>query len=287
MITMTDTPANGDTGGAPAGADSAAWIASLDEDSRGYLTNRGLHDKPLADIAAASIKAHREAERLLGRPATDFLIKPKDASDEANHQAIRDFLGVPKDATGYKFDGLKFADGTDLDPATQDWLRGVATKIGLPAERAGEFAQEFIRFSDAAEADASAETTAKVEEGRAALKANWGQSYDANMVVAKNAFSTVMQESGLTPEQYGEAMTALENQVGYKGLMEVFRTIGLKMGEDKFVSNDAKTGLMTRDGATARLNELKADQAWVTRLNNGDTAARKEFEQLTTIMSAD
>lgn len=285
---MTDTPAEtGDTGGAPAGADSAAWIASLDEDSRGYLTNRGLQDKPLADIAAASIKAHREAERLLGRPATDFLVKPKDAADETNHQALRDFLGVPKDAADYKFDGVKFADGTDLDAATQDWLRGLAAKVGLPAARAPELAAEFVKFADGAEADASAETTAKVEEGKAALKANWGQSYDANMVVAKNAFNTVLQESGMTPEQYGEAMTALENQVGYKGLMEVFRTIGLKMGEDRFISNDGKTGLMTRDGATARLNELKADQAWVSRLNNGDASARKEFEQLTTIISAD
>lgn len=280
-----DAPANaGDTGGA---TDSAAWIASLDEDSRGYLTNRGLQDKPLADIAAASIKAHREAERLLGRPATDFLVKPKDAADEVNHRAIRDFLGVPADPAGYKFDGVKFTDGTDLDPATQDWLRNVSTKLGLPAARAPELAAEFVKFADAAETDANAETTAKVEEGRTALKANWGQNFDANMVVAKNAFNTILQESGMTPEQYGEAMTALENQVGYKGLMEVFRTIGLKMGEDRYVSNDAKTGLMTRDGAQARLNELKTDSAWVTRLNNGDTSARKEFEQLTTIMAAD
>lgn len=284
---MPETPATGDTGGATTGtpADSAAWIASLDEDSRGYLQNRGLHDKPLTDIAAASIKAHREAERLLGRPATDFLVKPKDAADEANHRALREYLGVPSDPAAYKFDGVKFADGTDLEPATQDWLRGVATKLGLPAERAPELAAEFVKFADSAESEASAATTATVQQEQAALKANWGQNYDANMVVARNAFTAVMQSAGMSPEEYGKAMTALEGQIGYKGLMEAFRTIGMKMGEDKFVATSGGSGLMTRDGAVARLNELKTDSAWVSRLNAGDTAARREFEQLTTIIA--
>lgn len=282
---MADTPAEGDTGtGTGTPAATGAWYASLDADTQGYLQNRGLLEKTSTEVAVAAIASHRAAEAKLGIPAADILRKPKDVADEANWQALREFLGVPKDGA---YDLKVEAD--KITPADADWLKAVANKLRLPADAAPELAAEFLKRNADQEAATLASRTAASLEGQKALRENWGANYEANTVIAKSAFDAVLKEAGLPPESYAKALTALENMdgVGYKGLMEVFRTIGVKMGEDRHITPSSGNGLLTRDGASSRLSDLKNDTAWTQRLMDGDVTARKEFDQLSAILAAD
>jgi len=296
-VTDQTTPAApGDTGATPPAA--ASWYQAtdaaqpnyIDAETAGWLQNRGFADKPPSEAFAAAVKAHREAERHIGVPADQILRRPKDAADEANWAPIRELLNVPAKPEDYTFDGIKFADGSDLDPALTGELRNLAHSLGLSKDRAPELAKALVKMGDDAEAVEKTDMTAKLQAERDALKNNWGPGYEANMVVARAAFETVLKESGMKPEEFGVAMSALENQVGYKGLMEVFRTIGMRTGEDRLVSNftgSGSNGLMTREGAAARIAELKSDSAWVERYLNGDNAAGREMGQLNAILASE
>ena len=70
--------------------------------------------------------------------------------------------------------------------------------------------------------------------------------------------------------------------------MEMFREVGARMGEDKFIKTevDGKTQVASKEAALARRATLMKDTAWVARLNAADTAATRELTDLNTIISA-
>jgi hypothetical protein len=69
----------------------------------------------------------------------------------------------------------------------------------------------------------------------------------------------------------------------------MFRNIGTKIGESSFISNESGGGggatVMTKDSAKARLDELKADKGWTTKLLAGDIATKREWENLTVLIA--
>jgi hypothetical protein len=48
-------------------------------------------------------KAHREAEKLIGAPASEMIRIPKDPNDAEGWRQVRSRLGVPADEKGYDF----------------------------------------------------------------------------------------------------------------------------------------------------------------------------------------
>ena len=64
--------------------------------------------------------------------------------------------------------------------------------------------------------------TEKLALEKAELAKSWGSNYAANKIVAENAARAL----GIDPA----AVAALEQQVGYGKVMEMFRTIGAKIG---------------------------------------------------------
>lgn len=244
----------------------APWYQGGDAELVGHIQNRGLDKMTPAEAAFALAKAHREAEKFVGLPTDRLLTLPKDANDADGWAKVHRALGVPADAKDYNFGELKFADGTPASQSFQDFVRNdVAAKFGLTPAAATGVAEGIIKWMDqAASADAT-ENQAKVEEGRAALKTNWGANYDANLFVAKAAAAKL----GVQPAE----IEALEKVVGYEKVMEMFRSIGQKTGESRFVENDnpAAPGVFTREQAVAKRAELMQDPKFVARYNEGGT----------------
>jgi hypothetical protein len=267
----------------PAPTPAATWYSTVtDPDLIGHIQQRGWDTKDPAAVALEAAKAHREAERRLGVPADQLVRWPKDASDEANWAAVRERLGVPKEATGYDFANVKFTDGSDLDERFVTTMRDTAVKLGLPAEAAVGVAQSFAKFLDDAEAAETAEAGVKLEAERSSLKQNWGTNYQANLDVAKHTAEAL----GVKPE----AINALESQIGYAAVMEMFRTIGEKTGEARFVQSLAPGAgageLMTVEQAQTRINDLKADESWVSSYLAGDVAKARQMADLQKIVWA-
>lgn len=253
------------------------WYQGADATISGHIKNMGLDQKPVNEAALAAVKSHFELQQKLGIPADQIVRWPKDPSDEANWKTVRARLGVPADPKEYDFTGLKL--GTEeVDASFTDAMRAAAAKHFLPKETAKGVAEEVLKYLNAAETEEKATSTAAISAEKAKLDLNWGANKDAHLLVARNAARAL----GFPPE----TVQALENVVGYAAIMEMFRTIGSKIGEDSFVrSGPGNTGVMTREQAIATLKERKADKGWGEKLMKGDSATVREFQALTTLIS--
>lgn len=272
--TCIDDPAAGGGGGA-----ADAWHKDIAGEDLGYFQNRGW-DKVDAKTAAINAgKAHREAEKLIGAPADKIVRLPNDPADKEAWRQVQLRLGVPKDESGYDFKVIKHADGSDLTADEQTAFAKQALKLGLRPADALEFVSDTVKAGDTSKTAGSTEAAGKLAAEKSALATNWGPNYEANMFVAKQAAGAL----GVKPE----AIAALEKTIGYAATMEMFRTIGTKIGEDRFVQNPALgggTGAMTKEQAMERKSALMADKVWTQAYLNGDAEKGKEMLALNTMI---
>jgi hypothetical protein len=82
-------------------------------------------------------------------------------------------------------------------------------------------------------------------------------------------------------------VAALEKVVGYAATMEMFRNIGTKIGEDKFVLRRISRtcgNAMTREQAVDRKASLMNDKVWVKAYLAGDAEKAAEMTALNTMI---
>lgn len=260
----------------------APWFEGADSDTLGYLQNRGWDKVDAKEAALGAIKAHREAEKHLGVPSNQIVRIPKDASDTQGWTDLRSKLGVPADEKGYDFSAVKFKDGSTVDAGFAETLGKALLEANVSKERAAGVAQNLVKFMESNDEAALAETTAKLVQEKQTLAANWGNHFQANMILAQRAFSALGGEG-----KAGEIIAVLEKQVGYAAVMDFMRGIGMNMKEDPFVTSVMRSngdGPMTADQARATLNDRMHDAQWCQKLEAGDMAARREFDNLTRMM---
>jgi hypothetical protein len=275
---MSDTPAPAP---APAPEPTPApgnWYDGADAELIGHLQNRGLDKMTPAAAALSEAKAYREASKLLGAPPDSLLRMPKDAADKDGWQKVYDRMGVPATKDKYDFTGIKFADNKDLDPAFVTTLRDVAADLHLTNDAAKALAQHITKLIDNDEATDQAEYDGKLAVERDTLQKNWGSNSASNKVVAENAARAL----GVTQEE----LAALEKTVGYARTMEMFRQVGARIGEDKFIKSEGPAGgVMTVEQAKATLKSLQNDTVWVSKYEAGDIQAGQQFHNLTRLIA--
>lgn len=274
---MADAGAGtGDAGGA-AGAGEKPWFDGLDAEVKGYVTTRGLDKKNPTEAFVEAYKSHKEAEKFVGAPANEVIRLPKEAN-APEWQQVHERLGKPKDAKDYDFAAVKRAGDKPLDQALTDTLRQAAFDANLNKDGATRVATALVKHLDGIDSAVAAAEADKLATEKATLKKNWGTNEAANMVVAQAAVRAL----GVEPE----AVAALEKAVGYAKVMDMFRNIGSKIGEDKFVSitRPGGPGTMTRDEAVAEKATLKSDKAWVDRYLAGGTEEKRKLETLDRII---
>jgi hypothetical protein len=267
--------ADGGGAPAPAPAPTTPWYTGAEAEIIGDIQNRGLADKDPKEVALHFAKAHREAQKIIGVPQ-DKLLRIPDAADAPAVKAFWERLGAPKEAKDYEF---KNADGTALDAKLDGPLRAVAAKLNLPKEAAAEIAGEVAKLVANDKTTSEAERAAALVEEKTKLAANWGANQETNMVIAKNAAAAL----GVKPEE----VAALEKVVGYSRVMELFRSIGTKIGEAKFITSPSGNGgVMTREQAVTTKAELLADKNWSKRYMEGGREENRQLQDLLKIITA-
>lgn len=263
--------------GNPGAWDDATKVAR--ESLLGTLKNKGWDQKSPIEALQEAVKSYNEVEKHLGVPREQIVRMPKDANDKEGWAAFHKRMGVPDTKEGYDFSKVKFADGSELDEQFVNQMRDSLHARGVPASQATDLVSDIVKIMDAADADEAAARTAKIAEGRDELTKSWGAKMESNKFIASQA----AQKLGLSED----FVNRLENEIGYKETMETMLKLGVMMGEDKFVSNNEgpTKGVLSREQAQARLEELKRDEVWTAKVNNGDHKANEEFNALTRIMS--
>ena len=280
---MNDTAGaagNTDAGAGAAGAAGGTpWFDGADQETVGYLQNRGWDKVDAKAAAFNAIKAHREAEKLIGAPSDQVLRLPKEGDTNAWKQ-VWQRLGAPADAKEYDFASIKYSDGSELDEPFVETARAIAAQLNLPKSAAPALVKGLVEFAEKAEASEAGEAAAKLAQEKDTLQKSWGSNFNRNLLVAQRT----AQALGIEPE----AVQTLEGKIGYAKVLEMFRNIGSRIGEDKFVTGTgagAPQGPSTVEGAKATLEQRMNDTLWVDKLNKGDSEALREFHALTTMMS--
>ncbi|MGD9878910.1 MAG: hypothetical protein AB7F22_07875 [Reyranella sp.] len=253
------------------------WTEGLDTELVGHAQNRGWATLDPGAAAQAALKAHREAEKLIGVPAEQIIRLPK-PEDTAAWEGVHQRLGKPKEAKEYDFADVKFADGTVPDQGFVDAIRNAAFTNNLSKPAAKELAKAVVKYMDAEDATEKTTREGELAAEKTKLRDSWGKNYDAFQVVAKRTAEAL----GITEQQ----ITALEGTVGYAAVMSMMHTIGTKIGEDSFIQKGPNgTGAMSKEQAVARKNDLQNDADWRTRYLNGGVKEKQEMEALIRIIA--
>lgn len=277
----------GEGGVSPPPPPAAGWFDGFDSETKGYITTRGWDKKKLEEAFLEASKAHREAEKFVGAPADKLLRVPDERTTDTPEtrtrhaeewQKIHERLGKPKEAKDYDFASVKRAGDKALDQALTDTLRQAAFDANLNKDGANKVAVALVKHLDSVESASAAENADKLLMEKKALNDNWGANANVNMMVAQGAVKAL----GVDPQ----AVAALEKVVGYAKVMEMFRNIGSKIGEDRFVTSGTGGGnVMTKDQAQAEKSELMKDKAWVSRYTAGGTEEGRKMLSLNKIIT--
>jgi hypothetical protein len=254
-----------------------AWHAGLAADLQDYVRKNGLADKDILTAFSATAQSDAALRQRLGAPADRLLTLPEGDNPDA-WKAVWQRLGAPETADKYDFAAVKGANNVDADAEILDSARSLAASMNLPQSMAVKLAQEMQTRFEAIGTQEAADRSALVQTGLASLRQNWAQNFDANTFVATQA----MKAFGMTDEQ----VATIQGSPNVAGAMELWRQIGTRIGEDKFVQtpgggSNAGNVPMTRTDAASRLGELKADKEWLSRWSAGGAAEQREFARLT------
>lgn len=239
------------------------WYDGFNDDIKGYVQNKGWKDP------AATVESYRNLEKLVGVPPEQIIKLPKgDAPPEAWND-VWSKLGRPADPKEY---GLAPPEGGD--PAFAEFMSKAFHDANVPKGMAEKLAGAYAEFEQQFTTQQQEAVQARLAEEAAALKTKWGAAHEQNIGIARQA------ARGLGID--GETIDALEQGMGYAKVMELFHTLGTKMGEGTFVGGErgGGSGVLTPEAAQAKIAALKKDPEWTNRYLSGDVKAREELQRL-------
>jgi hypothetical protein len=245
---------------APAGD---PWHTGLEGEVLGYVQNRGLDKLGAKDAALAAIEAHRNAEKMLGIPS-DKVLRLPDQGDSEAWGKFYDSLGRPAEVAGYEIEST--------DAKFVEEISKLSHNLGLTKDQGRALAKGLESYIETDTAAENEQSQLNLQTAREELKKDWGPEHAAKLNVAQDAANKLGVDA--------ETLSALETQIGYQKVMNMFLNIGSKIGEDKFVENNNTNSLVTREGAQAQIDSLMSDKDFANKYLNGDTDARQRMDAL-------
>lgn len=268
----TTAPVADGHGAAPAAAPEVqtSWHSGFDQETSGWLENRGLTKLDEKSAIPELVKGFRNAEKYIGTPADKLVKIPDwDKADKVELDQIYSKLGRPNDPKEYN---IPVPEGTSPDFA--DWAKGTFHEAGLSARQASAVTAKWNEYvAGMMEGDGASKAQA-MKDQEAGLRNEWGDAYDKYDSVAANA----IQSLGLKDTQ----LAALRDSLGFDGAMKMFANIGEKIGEAQYVSGEGRggNGPMTPAQAVSKISQLQGDKEWVSKYLAGNVESRNEMERL-------
>jgi len=288
--TAVSTAVSSDVSTATSSTGDAKWYSGFDPETQNYITTRGLADKDPSAAFLETAKAHQEAQAYIGVPKEQLLKLPKADAPPEEWDEVYKRLGYSDKPDDYKLDGLKRADGTDVDDGFKDFIRAQAAALKLSPAATAKLAEATLKHQESGAATQTAEQTAEATRALEQLRQSWGPNYEANKVIADNAYAAIMAAAGFDQAKMSAAIQKLGETAGRAETMQMLLAVGQKMGEDKFVGGSGPGGNLgprNAEQAKARIEELRKDDTFVKRYLAGGTAETKEMNDLHTLAYGD
>lgn len=256
-----------ENGSVSAGNPAFDWSATL---GQSYEAHKPMIEAKRWADPAAVMTSYSELEKMVGRDK--FAIPGKDASPE-EYRKIYTALGMPADPKGYEFQAP--SDFEEYDKGFVDnWFRGAAHKAGLTPAQARALHDDYVTQSRQAHAALAEKSNKENGELDQALRTKWGGDYDKNVGVAQAA----VKQFGFNAVD----LDKLEKITGSAGLLEMFATIGEKMGTASLVTGAIANN--SPQGALSEIDKLKGDkefsEAYLNREHPGHEEAVRRMKAL-------
>lgn len=279
----TPSPAPGD-GGTPGGTPAPSpapvkhWTGAADQDAAeisAYVEKKGWKD-PTA--IPAIIKSYQSLERYLGADkAGRGIIAPKEDATVEEWNKVYSALGRPEKAEEYK---ITVPDGNDGKLA--ETARGWFHEAGLNQKQVETITAKWNALNAEVKKQADDEFDAKSGAELKEIENSWGENFKANAELGTRATRAL----GLNEKD----LEGIERSIGTKRMMEMFLKVGSNMQESGFIEGQTKPGkfgVMTKEQAVERLNEMKADTSIFAKLSAGDTQTKAEYEYLNRLIAGE
>lgn len=270
------------------------WFSGWAPEDVGYLQTKGWDKPDPAAAALETVKAYREFERFRGVPQSEIARVPTDPNDADGWKSLYRRLGAPETPDKYDFSGIKF-DDERLTTSFSDKLRATAAELNMPKDMAERVAKATAEVIEGYGQTVAQEMDTRRADLKAALEANWGQNFDAFRVVSDRGAEAIASKMGAGfGEKVPELLAmAVENGLG-EVMTEMFRVIGVGLGEDRYVQDPSGTRqALTPQQAVSQLQELlgngkpgSGDADFIRKYQTGDLTARKQVAALNAIIAA-
>lgn len=239
------------------------WAEGLPDDLRGLTEAKGW--KEPADV----LKSYKHLEGMIGaEKAGRTLLMPKDSEDTASLDPIYKALGRPDKPDEYGL-GELFGD-QEVNSDLLGTMAPVMHEAGLSKAQAQKLAKAY---------DGLYQTMAAAEEQRyAAEQAALEKSLPPEKLEnARRAFRLF----GLPENETGQVARAVENALGMERAVDLFASLGRRLGEDRTVDGaETVSGVSTPAGAQRRMDERLGDPHFRRRYMAGEESAVAEIEEL-------
>lgn len=259
------------------------WFEGLDAPLLEHVTAKGWN-KPAGEVISALAVAHHEAQKFIGSDPASLIRLPKDATDPS-YQGLYDkvvSLAVPPDPNGYKFDDVRFKDGTAIREEDAAFFRDVAAKNKMTPAQARNLAAAWAERRDNEAAGSAGNALAAKQANDTALRVRWSSDYDQKAFSASKAIDA-LQAMGVKVSLDGL------DTAGYIAAHDGLVALGAQLNEATIhrgggiVSNP--TNGMTPEAARARFDELKQNREWVGKALTTGTDENTLYQNLLKVMA--
>lgn len=216
--------------------------------------------KTIPDVPTLA-KNYMNAQKLIGMKRV--AIPGKDASPEQLNE-FYSALGRPEAANKYTVPSVKPLDGVVMDQASMDKARETFFKLGIPDSAQVGLLEFYINGLNETHTTVRKSMETQKAQGEEALRKDWGDKYDGNLTLAKNA----MKEF-ITPDSMAELEAGLGNN---PAMVKMFHSIGMKMMESTASrgAGGSSNGFQPGDQAQglASIEEMKGDEQFQKAFND-------------------
>lgn len=243
----------------PPGTDADSWLGALPEELKGLAEVKGWKDP------ADALKSYKYLEEFMGADkAGRGVVLPRDNEDQEAFDRIYKAMGRPDEPAGYELD--KVLEGESVDGDFMGLMSEAMHQAGLSKSQSTSMAKAWQGYYNQVMEQARQSRDAEVEEVEK-------QCSPADLAIYRQGIA-------LAADGDRELMRRIEQQLGPKMGMEIFKRIGEALGEDKMAAAAEGVGSGSSFGAKQRIAELKSDPHFLKRYLDGDQAAKNQMEAL-------
>lgn len=235
---------------------AATWLEALPAELRGSPAISKFKEP------AALAKSYIELEKSFG----NALRPPPPDADQKTLDAFYQKLGRPVTPEEYT---ITPPEDVPLDAETEKRIRTQAYRLGLNSRQT----QEMVNAYAGEVREAIQTRKGEVDRADAHLKEKWGANYERNTAIVGRTLTYLDPEGELAGEL---ARTGLGN---HPKVVELFLNYGKLLVEDGLVVGDV-AGIATREGAKAKIAEIKADPKHPYHTSRSGDPAFEEMKRL-------